>query len=769
MTKPTDSRRDLTAVEKASLTTGANYWSTKSAPRIDLPAIRVADGPHGLRVQDDEKPDHLGLGRSLPSTCFPPAVTLASSWDLDLIREVGAALAREARALGVHVVLGPGLNIKRTPLCGRNFEYFSEDPLLSGLCAAAQVEGLQSQGVGACAKHFAANNQEANRYRVSADVDERPLREIYLRSFQVMVEQASPWMLMSSYNRINGTYAAESNWLLTDVLKGEWKYDGVVVSDWGSIYDPAQAVRAGVELRMPGRPDDSRVLEAAHTGKIPESRLDDVVDRLVRLNGRLDRTTASAVNFDENHALTRRAAAESAVLLKNHGKVLPLDSSATRRVALIGELARRPRYQGAGSSAVNPTRTVSALDALVARLEGKVDWSFSAGYDIESRQSADALIAEAVQAAEQAEVVVLFLGLPPSAEAEGNDRTHIDLPRGQIELIQALSKVSSRIIVALSNGSVVSTAEWREHAAAIVEFWLTGQAHGEAVADVLLGEVNPSGKLAETIPRRLQDTPAFLDYPGDSGRVRYGEGIYVGYRYYDARETPVDFPFGHGLSYTEFSYENLNVRCHAANDDIAFTVELTVANIGRRAGSEVVQVYFSDRSGLLSTPPQELCGFAKVQLAAGESTKVSLPIARRRLEHYLPGTGWIYCGGPGDVRVGSSSRDIRLQRSVDVPRIPFYKPVSVWSTLEEWLEHPTLGPRLNALIEQRGGVRGRAGDLLSDPVGKRAILEMLLKGLMQFPGFPVTEEDVATILASSSTSTVQSSDPRRSTYATEAP
>lgn len=747
MTKALNDHRDLTAVEIASLTTGANYWSTQAFPRIGLPAIRVADGPHGLRVQDDEKPDHLGLGRSLPSTCFPPAVTLASSWDLELIREVGAALAREARALGVNVVLGPGLNIKRTPLCGRNFEYFSEDPLLSGLCAAAQVDGLQSQGVGACAKHFAANNQEANRYRVSADVDERPLREIYLRSFQVMVEQASPWMMMSSYNRVNGTYAAENPWLLTEVLKDEWNYDGVVVSDWGSIYDPAQAVRAGVELRMPGRPDDPRVLEAARTGAIAQSRLDDVVDRLVRLNGRIDRSTANSPDLDAHHALTRRAAASSAVLLKNQNGILPLDRATTRRVALIGELARQPRYQGAGSSAVNPTRTVSSLDALVERLHGEVDWTFAAGYEVDARQGSEALVAEAVRSAEHADMVILFLGLPPSAEAEGNDRTHIDLPRCQIDLLQAVAKVSSRIVVALSNGSVVSTAEWRDHASAIVEFWLTGQAHGESVADVLLGVVNPSGKLAETIPCRLQDTPAYLDYPGDSGHVRYGEGIYVGYRYYDARNITVDFPFGHGLSYTEFRYAELHVRVHPATDDIAMSVELTVENVGKLAGSEVVQVYFSDRSALISTPPQELRCFAKIELAAGESRRVSLPIPRRRLEHYLPGTGWIYCGGPGEVRVGSSSRDIRLRQVVDVPRTSFHKPVSVWSTLEEWLEHPELGPKLNALIEQRGGVRGRAGDLLSDPVGKRAILEMLLKGLMQFPGFPVEEKDVEELLA----------------------
>jgi beta-glucosidase len=739
-------RRDLTLEEKASLTTGANFWSTQAATPIGLPAIRVADGPHGLRVQDDENPDHLGLGRSLPSTCFPPAVTLASSWDLQLIREVGAALGREARSLGVQVVLGPGLNIKRTPLCGRNFEYFSEDPLLSGLCAAAQVEGLQSQGVAACAKHFAANNQEFDRYRISADIDERPLWEIYLRSFKVMIDQAPPWMMMTSYNRINGTYSDESQWLVTDTLKGAWKYDGVVVSDWGAIYDPVAAVQAGVDLRMPGRPEDDRVCDAVRSGAIQESRLDDVVARLLRLNERVSQPATAPIDVDKHHQLTRCAAAASAVLLKNERKALPIELANVDRIAIIGELAQKPRYQGAGSSAVNPTRITGAFDALSARLSGAVDLRFAPGYDLASIDGRADLIAEAVRVAAACEVVVLFLGLPTSAEAEGRDRAHIDLPRNQLDLIEAVSQVSTRLVVALSNGSVVTTAPWRKHAAAIVEFWLTGQAHGDAVADILLGDVNPSGKLAETIPRRLQDTPAFLAYPGECGHARYGEGIYVGYRYYDARELDVDFAFGHGLSYTEFAYADLEVTCHPAADDTALTVALTVTNVGERAGAEVVQVYVDDQAGRVVTPRQELRAFSKVLLSPGQSKRISIPIPRQRLEHYVPSVGWAYNGGPADIRVGSSSRDIRLRHTVELPRTPLDIKLTVWSTLEEWYAHPDLGPRLTRLVEQRGGVRGRAGDLLADPVGRKSILAIPLQGLMQFPGFPVNQHDVDQLL-----------------------
>lgn len=744
---PAAAHRRLTLGEKAALCTGANYWLTQAAPSIRLPAMRLADGPHGLRLQDDAHPDHLGVGRSIPATCFPPAVTLASSWDPDLIERVGAALAREARAHGVQVILGPGMNIKRTPLCGRNFEYFSEDPLLSGLCAAAQVRGIQSQRVGACVKHFAANNQEHDRHRISADIDERPLWEIYLRGFETVIAQASPWMVMTSYNRLNGTYTDESYWLIGDVLKGQWGYDGVVVSDWGAVYDPVAAVRAGLDLRMPGRPDDDSVHAAARRGELDEARLDDVVARLERLAGRVGFERDLAVDPDDQHALARHAAAASAVLLKNARAALPLQPARLGRLAVIGELARTPRYQGAGSSRVNPQRLVSGLDALRRRLDGVTEVTFAAGYALDTDDPRGPLAAEARRQASQADAVLLFLGLPDAAEAEGRDRTHIDLPRNQVELVSALAGLAPALTVVLCNGAVVSTAAWRDQVDAIVEFWLTGQAHGDAIADVLLGEVNPSGRLAETIPRRLQDTPAYLDYPGENGQVRYGEGLYVGYRWYDARAMAVDYPFGHGLSYTRFEYADLHVQPHPAGHELALSVTVSITNAGRRRGSEVVQVYVDDRSGLAAGPPQQLRGFVKVELAPGQSRSVVIDIPRERMRHRVPGLGWAYHGGAAEVRVGASSRDIRLRQVVELERTPVARPLTGWSTMQEWLEHPELGPRLQALFEQRGGARGRAAQLLADPVGRQSILAVPLLGLAQFPGFPLDAGDVHTLLA----------------------
>ncbi|WIY00993.1 glycoside hydrolase family 3 C-terminal domain-containing protein [Amycolatopsis mongoliensis] len=719
---------------KARLTAGADYWSTHPVPGHG--PVRFADGPHGLRVQDDDNPDHLGIGRSAPATCFPPAVTLASSWDVDLVREVGAALGREARTHGVHVVLGPGLNIKRSPLCGRNFEYYSEDPLLSGLLAGAMVEGLQSQGVGACVKHFAANNQETDRMRVSADIDARPLREIYLRGFEIAIREANPWCVMSSYNRINGTTASENSWLLTDVLREEWGFDGVVVSDWGAVRDPVAALQAGLDLKMPGQENGPRV----HDGDVDEQVLDRTLERLTLL-ARRTRAEKAAANPEEHHELTRRTAAESAVLLKNDTGLLPLSPS--RRVAIIGELARTPRYQGAGSSRVNPTTVVSALDAAGRRLPGH---AFAPGYRIDGEPDA-ALLEEATRVAAEADIAVLFLGLPDSHEAEGADRTHIDLPADQLALIDAIAQVNQRIVVALSNGATVTTAPWRDQVTAIVEFWLTGQAGGDSTLDVLLGEVTPSGKLTETIPLRLEDTPAFLDFPGENGHVRYSEGIHVGYRYYDTRKIDVDFPFGHGLSYTEFRYDDLAVTVHDLADPVAMTVSSELANTGDRTGAEVIQVYIGDRTGLVVTPEQELRAFTKVWLAPGEARRVSIPVRREHLEHYVPGTGWAFPGGPVEVRVGSSSRDIRLSTLVTLPGHPVEKQLTAWSTLGEWSDHPRLGTALWELLEERGGARGRMGDLLSDEAGRRAVLGSPLKGLLEFPGIPLDDADVEALLA----------------------
>jgi beta-glucosidase len=457
---------------------------------------------------------------------------------------------------------------------------------------------------------------------------------------------------------------------------------------------------------------------------------------------------SSGVDEDAHHQLTRRAAAESAVLLHNDAGLLPVEPSRERSIAVIGELARTPRYQGAGSSAVNPPRIVSALDALTSRLDGITPVAFAPGYemDTDADYDADALVADAVALAADSSLVLLFLGLPPSAEAEGRDRTNIDLPVNQVSLLRAVSEVNPRVVVGLSNGSAVTTAGWRRRAGALVEFWLTGQAHGESVADVLLGQVNPSGKLAETVPIRLEDTPSYLDFPGEHGHVRYSEGIHVGYRWYDARGIDVDYPFGHGLSYTSFEYSDLAVTVRDVEDPVALTAALTLANTGNRDGSEVVQLYIDDHTGVLQVPPRELRGFVKVRLAAGDSRRVTLDVLRSDLEHVHPEAGWIFPGGRLDVLIGSSSRDLRLRTSAEVPGRGYESPLTNWSSLREWLAHPVAGPAVQRLLDERGGVRGRHADLLNDPVGRDSVLGNPMASLTQFPGFPLTEADTEAIL-----------------------
>lgn len=742
------SRAKVSHAHAAALTTGADYWTTQEVTDIGLRSLRFADGPHGLRVQDDENPDHLGLERSAPATCFPPAVTLASSWDPSLVEAIGAALGREARAAGVDVVLGPGLNIKRSPLCGRNFEYYSEDPLLAGSLAAAAVRGIQSESVAACLKHFAVNNQETDRLRISAEVDERTLREIYLRAFQIALRESRPWSMMSSYNRINGVYASENRWLLTDLLREEWGYDGVVVSDWGAVHDPAAAVDAGLELRMPGRPRDQRVREALEDGRIDTAALERIAERLLLLAERTNHGhPAVAVDHDAHHELVRHAAAESAVLLTNDG-TLPLDSSTPRKVTIIGELAREPRYQGAGSSRVNASRVVSALDALTSRLEAG-GWAvdFAAGYSL-GRADSHELCQEAVDAAHRADVVLLFLGLPGAYESEGVDRTSIDLPGDQLELLRRLASVNAPKIVGLSNGAAVTTAAWRSSVNAIVEFWLTGQAHGDCIADVLLGVAEPGGRLAETIPVRLEDTPSFLSFPGEAGKVLYGERIHVGYRYYDARNVAVDHPFGHGLSYTTFTYTDLNVRVRPLEDPIAFEVEVLLTNTGTRTGSEVVQVYVTDRDCRVQTPPHELRGWKKVRLHAGTSELVRVQVRRGDLEHWHGDlSDWAFEGGLATVHVGSSSRDLKLAEDVAIPAQKVDIPLNEWSTFGEFMNHDVVGPALKALAESRGGFKGRIGDLLGEEAGRANVLAMPLATIVEFPGIPLELEDVEAFIA----------------------
>ncbi|WP_434968685.1 glycoside hydrolase family 3 C-terminal domain-containing protein [Microbacterium sp. bgisy207] len=691
---------DLTLEEKASLTSGLNFWHTKPVERVGIPSIMMTDGPHGLRKQAGAG-DHLGLGSSVPATCFPPAVGLGSSWDVELVDRVGRALGVETSIEDVAVLLGPGINIKRSPLCGRNFEYFSEDPLVSGVLGAAFVKGVQSQGVGTSLKHFAANNQETDRMRASSDIDPRPLREIYLRGFERVVRDAQPWTVMCSYNRINGVYASEDPWLLTRVLRDEWGFEGLVVSDWGAVNDRVKGLPAGLDLEMPssnGR-TDAQLVAAVRSGELDESALDVAAGRVIDLVRKARAgagKVAGPLDVDAHHALAREAAGRSIVLLKNEDGILPLAKDAT--LAVIGAFAEKPRYQGAGSSLINPTRLDTALEEIRALATGEVAYApgFSLAADVDESH-ATRLRDEAVAAASAAKVVVLFLGLPARLESEGYDRDDIDLPAEQLAVLDAVREVNPNVVVVLSNGGVVALP-FAEDVPAILEGWLLGQAGGGATADVLFGEVNPSAKLTETIPLRLSDTPAYLDFPGEFGHVRYGEGLFVGYRWYDARDLDVAYPFGHGLSYTTFSYTDAAASVTADGD---IEVRVTVTNTGERDGREIVQVYTSLPGSTVQRPVRELTGFASVALAAGASAEVIVPVRRADLAYWdIRVDGWVVEGGRYTVDVGASSRDIRASVSVAVDGDSLRLPLSRESSLAEVLAHPVVGEMVQGALQQ---------------------------------------------------------------------
>lgn len=646
----------LTLVEKAALLSGENVWETRAVPRAGVPSVFLSDGPHGVRKQLGSA-DHLGLNESEKATCFPPAATIANSWDPQLAERVGEALGDEAAALDVDVLLGPGLNIKRSPLCGRNFEYFSEDPHLSGTLAAGYVRGIQSRGVAATPKHFAVNSQELRRMTTDSVLDERTLREIYLTAFEIVVREADPRALMSSYNLVNGTYANESAFLLTQVLRQEWGFDGAVITDWGGGNDAVAAVQSGSALEMPSPGLDSArsILDAVERGELSVDAVDARVQEIVELAQSFGapREVATAIDVDGHHALARQAAQESIVLLKNERALLPLAPGT--RVALIGDFAATPRYQGAGSSAVNPTRLSTALEAITGTDLQLVE--YAQGYErhgAPNRELADhaALVASA------ADVVLLHLGLDEISESEGLDRTDLRMAENQIALLARLRGVNPNIVVVLSAGSVTELP-WIDDCAGLVHGYLGGQAGAEAMFDVLTGAVCPSGKLAETYPLRLEDTPAFSYYPGTQRTAEYREGIFVGYRYYDTVDAPVRFPFGFGLSYTSFEYGSLEVT----HDGATFTIR----NTGDVDGSEIAQLYIGRTGEGVHRAAKELKGFAKVVVPAGRSTTVTIPFDDRTFRHFDIGTSsWRVESAEYSVMVGASVSDIRLTGALAV-------------------------------------------------------------------------------------------------------
>ncbi|GAA2159623.1 glycoside hydrolase family 3 C-terminal domain-containing protein [Actinomadura napierensis] len=719
----------LTLEEKAGLLSGQGAWETAAVERLGIGSVTLTDGPHGVRKHDPDA-EHFSFTASLPATCFPTAAALGSSWDVELLAEIGAALGDEARAAGVGVLLGPGVNIKRSPLCGRNFEYLSEDPVLTGRLGAALVRGVQSRGVGASVKHFAANNQETDRMRIDVRADERTLREIYLAAFERIVTEARPWTVMASYNKINGGYAGENRWLLTEVLREQWGFDGLVVSDWGAVSDPVAAVAAGLDLEMPTTNGASagRLVQAVRDGRLDEAVLDRAVTRLLTL---LDQVTgapapAAPVDVERHHALARRVAAESAVLLKNQDAILPLDPCAHMHVAVIGEFARTPRFQGAGSSQVTPSRVDNAWDALTAAAGEHLRMTFVPGFVLSGEQKED-LLDEAVRAAAAADVAVVFLGLPEGEESEGFDREHLDLPQVQLRLLEAVARANPNVVVVLANGGAVRVTTWERHARAILEGWLAGQAGGGAIADLLFGLANPCGRLAETVPLRLQDTPCHLDFPGSAGTVSYGERIYVGYRYYDAKDMPVGYPFGHGLSYTTFAYSDLDATVEGEGEDVVVRVRLTVANTGPVPGKEVVQVYLGDAESSVDRPVRELKAFAKVELAPGGSAPVEFALTARDLSFYSTVHGrWVLESGDFEVAVGASSRDLRLTATVAVTAPPLRHPLDWHSTVGDWLAHPDAGPRLREVLSAAEG-----SAVASDPAILRMVESLPLNRLVQ--------------------------------------
>ncbi len=725
----------MTLEEKAVLCTGASAWTTEVVERLGIPQLLVSDGPHGVR----RIPDVHSMGnQSLPATSFPSASALAATWDRDLIYEMGEALGEESIALGVDVLLGPGINMKRTPLGGRNFEYFSEDPYLAGELAASLINGIQSKGVGTSLKHFAVNNQEFERFRINVIVDERTLHEIYLPAFEIAVKKAQPWTVMCAYNKINSVYCSENEMLLIDILKNEWGFEGFVVSDWGAVHDRVAALEGGLDLEMPG-PQNRRVqavVDAVKSGKLDEAKLNESVRRILRIAFKAAETKKGG-QFDvsAHHALSRRVATESIVLLKNNG-ILPLKNP--QHIAIIGRSAQEAHFQGGGSSHINPTRVdVPYLE--FQKNAGNAELAYAEGYPADNSFQ-QTMITDAVTTASAADVAILYIALPSFKESEGYDRSDLDLTPHQVALIKAVTKVQQNTVVVLNSGSVVTMSDWLHDTAALVQAWMMGQAGGGAIADVLFGKVNPSGKLAETFPLRLEDTPSHINYPGENGAVRYGEGIFIGYRYYEAKNVPVLFPFGYGESYTTFRYGIPTLSGTTIRDVDGLTILLEITNTGAMAGEEIVQVYVHDHESKLVRPHKELKGFAKVALEPGETKTVSIHLDFRAFAYYDPKYHtWVAEDGQFDILIGSSSVDIRcretitLQSTMELPCT-----LNRESTIRDWLDYPkgrpVFDPIYQRLQQQMAVIFGGSADEIS-AIGmdtERFLLDMPLLSLFSF-------------------------------------
>ena len=654
--------KQMTLEEKAGLCSGKDFWNTKAVSRLGIPSVMLSDGPHGLRKQEG-KSDHLGLNESIPAVCFPAGCAIASSWDRESAAKLGITLANECQAENVSTILGPAMNIKRSPLCGRNFEYLSEDPIVSSELAIAYVQAVQSKNVVTTPKHFMANNQEFHRMTSDSIMDERTMREIYLASFENMVKQAKPWTMMGAYNKLNGTYLCENKLILTDILRDEWGFDGYIMSDWGAMNDRVDALKAGCELEMPGMTDrtDKEIIAAVQSGDLDEELLNQVVERFLTVVFKYvdNRNQEAAFDREADHQVARELAEESSILLKNKDKILPLKTE--QKVAFIGQYAKEPRYQGGGSSHINSFKLVSAVEA-----SKELQVTYASGYDDSLDVAVEELENQAVELAKKSDVAVLFIGLPDRYESEGYDRKHMQLPANQIALLERLSQVQENLVVVLHNGSAVEMP-WIDKVKGVLEVYLGGQAVGEATVNLLYGEVNPSGRLAETFPLRLQDTPCYLHYGGENDKSVYHEGVFVGYRYYSSKEMPVLFPFGHGLSYTQFAYDNLVLSQTELTDIDKLLVSVDVTNTGHCYGREVVQVYVAAPNSKIIRPGLELRAFDKIGLEPGETKTVTVELDKRSFAYWdVESHDWFVEEGKYQIIIGRSAEEKILVADVAV-------------------------------------------------------------------------------------------------------
>jgi beta-glucosidase len=688
---------ELTLEEKAALCSGADFSHTKAVERLGISAVDMRDGPHGLRKQAGGG-DRLGMEVSLPSVCFPTASAMAASFDEELVRGAGAEFGAVYRAENAAMQLGPAVNIKRSPLCGRNFEYWSEDPLVAGKLGAAIVRGVQSTGTASCVKHFVANNQETLRMTGNSIVDERTFNEIYLAAFETIVKEAKPRSVMCAYNQVNGTFCAENKLLLTDILRGKWGFNGFVVTDWGAIKDPVQGIKAGLDLEMPGGSEESakKIAAAVRSGELSEDELNVAAKRILEfISDSVQGQTKTEYNLEAGYQTALETAKQCAVLLKNERNTLPVSKKA--KAAFIGEFAGKPRYQGAGSSFVNSAKTVSALQAAAG-----LDVIYAKGYNAKSETTDEALLAEAVEAAKNADVAVIFAGLTDRYETEGADRDTLDIPANQNALISAIAKVQPHTVVVLHNGSPVAMP-WLDEVPAVLEMYLAGDGSGEAAVSILYGDTNPCGKLAETFPRKLSDTPCYLNFPGERGTVEYREGVFVGYRYYDKKEMEVLFPFGHGLSYTAFEYSNLRLGKSEITDTEILTVTAAVKNTGGCSGREAVQLYVKNHKGKINRPIRELRAFAKIELEPGESKDVTFTLDKRAFAYYETRIkDFVAESGVYGIEIAASSRDIRLSADVTVNStavIPYH--FTRYSTIGEVGETPQGKTFIASMKEKR--------------------------------------------------------------------